>query len=512
MHAFIGRFPRPVAAQAAAAALVSAMVLAACGGGGGDSAPTATLSQTDAVLPKNTPIVVRFSESMNPASLKLGGSLAGEGTGAWSRTHADNDTYTLSPPGTGWTSGQGNLSIDASDTGGSALATLRATFMVRLAFDNFQPAEVVIGQADFSGNSVNQGGNSPAANTLGSSYGSVAVAPDGKLFIGDRFNNRVLAYNAVPKANNASGDFVLGQPDFTSNTRTVQRGSHPGPLQVSTANGRLVVTDFIGNRVVIYNSLPADGSAEPSVVVGQPDYTSFGTACTAAGMNGPTAATTTPNGKLIVADRFNHRVLIWNSMPAAVGQPADVVLGQPDLDQCVPSGPTDRTLNQPAGLWSDGTRLVVNDSNNSRVLIWNQIPTSHFQPADVVLGQASFELNTANDDDKNGSNDGRPTARTLARPFSGVASDGSQLAVADADNNRVLIWNSFPTNNFQPADVVLGQGAFDRALPNDADQDGSTDPTASARVFSDPSGLLFHQDKLFVTDGNNSRVLVFRSK
>jgi len=29
--------------------------------------------------------------------------------------------------------------------------------------------------------------------------------------------------------------------------------------------------------------------------------------------------------------------------------------------------------------------------------------------------------------------------------------------VADTQNNRVLIWNSIPTQNNQPADLVLGQ-------------------------------------------------------
>ena len=36
-----------------------------------------------------------------------------------------------------------------------------------------------------------------------------------------------------------------------------------------------------------------------------------------------------------------------------------------------------------------------------------------------------------------------------------VASDGRYLAVADTANNRVLIWNEIPTQNGQPADMVI---------------------------------------------------------
>lgn len=41
----------------------------------------------------------------------------------------------------------------------------------------------------------------------------------------------------------------------------------------------------------------------------------------------------------------------------------------------------------------------------------------------------------------------------------GIASDGTHFVVCDTWNNRILIWNSFPTENTQ-ADVVLGQKDF----------------------------------------------------
>ena len=86
------------------------------------------------------------------------------------------------------------------------------------------------------------------------------------------------------------------------------------------------------------------------------------------------------------------------------------------------------------------------------------------------------------------------------------------MAIADYDNHRILIWNSFPTSNFQPADVVLGQSDFAHYRQNDDDQNGTIDGQASARVLHNPNGVYFFQDKLLVNDGANHRLLIFQSQ
>ncbi|WP_416391497.1 hypothetical protein NR756_01300 [Alloalcanivorax xenomutans] len=387
----------------------------------------------------------------------------------------------------------------------------------KLKLSNFQPAAVVIGQADFAGIRPNQNG-APDANTLQSLYGNPAVSDSGTLFIGDYGNHRVLAYNTIPTVNNAVADFVLGQPDFT----TTEPGTLDGPQQISIAGGKMTVADYDLDRVLIYNTVPAGAGAEPDIVVGQTDFSSRETTCDAVHVTIPETVEITPNGKLVVTDSEHHRVLIWNGVPTSHGQPADLVLGQADFTHCQQNddnqdgerdeAPTARTLSFPAGLWTDGSRLVVNDYENNRTLIWNTFPTSNFQPADVVLGQADFSSSMPNDDDQDGQTDEAPSARTLNYPYDGVDSNGRQLAIADSGNARVLIWNSFPTANFQPADVVLGQSDFAHYAPNDDDQDGSMDSAASARVMISPTGVRFHQDKLLVSDEGANRVLVFQSQ
>jgi len=90
----------------------------------------------------------------------------------------------------------------------------------------------------------------------------------------------------------------------------------------------------------------------------------------------------------IVADSSNHRVLIWNSIPTSTQEIPDLVVGQPDLSSNFANngGVSSRSLNVPLGVFSDGTRLFVAERLNHRVLIWNTIPTSDHHPAGGGVG------------------------------------------------------------------------------------------------------------------------------
>jgi hypothetical protein len=405
--------------------------------------------------------------------------------------------------------GGGGGSSDGSGNGGNDTS---------ITLSNFQNADLVIGQADFVGSQRNQNGT-PEANTLALPESSLLV--DGTLFIVDRFNNRVLGFNALPSANNMTADFVLGQPDFTSNADGTARDKLSGPYQIAVRNGKAAIADYFNRRVLLYNTVPADGSAQPDVVVGQSDFTSGDPGCAQDGMGDPGSVAITQDGKLVVADTGNHRILIWNSLPTSNGQGADLVLGQSDFTHCeendddqdgiADSAPTARTLHAPRGLWTDGSRLVVMDRSNHRALIWTRFPTSNFQPADLVLGQGDFTHSAGNDDDQDGTRDSEPSNRTLQLPYA-VDSNGVQLAITDQINHRVVIWNRFPTSNFEPADTVLGQRDFKHGKANDDNQDGTSDAAATARTLRSPAGVQFINEGLLVTDTSNNRVLLYRSQ
>src|ERR1700722_1976329 len=289
---------------------------------------------------------------------------------------------------------------------------------------------------------------------------------------------------------------TIGQPTFTAQGSGFPSAFQVGAVQgIAVANNTLFIVDSnlhglvppVNNRVLIYNNIsrfiygPTDpipqggrcpvcvgtsSVGEASVVLGQPDFaTTTNPYLPQSGFRNPTMVAS--DGKiLVVADTDNNRVLIWNSIPATIDQPADLVLGQPNFTTLQEPPPVNSSaLRGPQGVWIQGTQLYVADTQNSRVMIWNKIPTSSNQPADLVLGEPNFSTVPPAT-----TSDLPPTASNLFNPVS-VTSDGQRLYVTDLGHSRVLIWNSIPTQNAQAADVVVGQpnmtsGDQNDALPN----------------------------------------------
>ncbi|MFL5357676.1 NHL repeat-containing protein [Archangium sp.] len=305
--------------------------------------------------------------------------------------------------------------------------------------DTFQTASVVLGQADFTSKAPDRGGSSNAG-TLNNPLGNPALA-GGRLYVPDTGANRVLGFAGVPAANGASADLVLGQTDFGGFEPGSGQEGLGNPEGLSSDGTRLAVADVRNSRVLLYSALPASTGATPALVLGQPD---FGPTSTSAGC-----------------------------ARTSLGFPEDVFLGR--------------------------GKLLVADSANNRVLVWNTLPTSNGAPPDLVLGQSSFTTCVENDADGNGTRDSTSGASTLWNP-TGVWTDGTRLAVADSYNNRILLWNAFPTRSGQPADVVLGQPDFTARAPG-----------LSSTGMNTPYTLASTGQQLFVTDSQNHRVLVWNA-
>ena len=235
------------------------------------------------------------------------------------------------------------------------------------------------------------------------------------------------------------------------------------------------MADTQNNRILVWNNVPKSNGVPADLVVGQPNFTAFvdtnvalsGYPVTASTMVSPVAATVDPNNRLLVSDTGFNRVLIWNTFPTGNGAPADLVLGQPDMNSrdcrttptvlCISNG-TDpnnnnaptypvrcaRTLDAPRYALSDGTRLFVSDSGNDRVLLWNQFPIRNGQRADEVLGQADeFSVVSATTDILGSSsyNPDQALPSVLLTPMQ-LAWDGStNLYVSDPYNRRVLVFS-----------------------------------------------------------------------
>lgn len=464
-------------------------------------------------------IVVTFDEPVDPATLELEGMLAElSGNPVWNEA---NTELRLSPIEGAWESGVQRLGGSVKDTAGNTTA-LDINFEIRLVFENFQEASVVIGQPDFTSGEENQGGI-PGANTL-SIPAKVTVFGD-RLWVADLGNSRILGFDGVPTASNASASWVVGQEDFNSSVHGMSASRFTSPLAAYEHEDRLYVLDA-ENRIVIFDGIPLSPPAAASNVIGQLDLDSGGFGCSADRLDLPVDMHIS-DGKLMVAELRNARILVWNTVPRETNaEPAELVIGQESMTNCVfndgdqdgsRDSPSARAIGGAPTVWSDGERLLVGDSN-SRILLWNEFPQSNFEPADIVIGQASFQATAANDDDQDGTSDGQPSARTmkydwLLNSFPHVWSNGLQIFVVDSGNNRVLIWNEFPTEHFRAADMVIGQSDFSRGAPNDDDQDGFQDASPSSRTFSLRVGpVMVHRDRMLVSDDRNNRVLVFEAR
>lgn len=270
----------------------------------------------------------------------------------------------------------------------------------------------------------------------------------------------------------------------------------------------LVVVAMLAGALGVAHPSSATSEFRQVTVMGQPD--SQGTSPSAATMNLPSDVFVDEAGRIFVADRLNHRVLIWTSLPAASGIPPNFILGQADGTGNLPNRggyPTHSTLRCPSGVWSgsvDGIpRVVVADTGNHRVLVWNDpwIQMRNGAPADLVLGQHNmFSGGNVSRDPCSPSSDG-PTDSRVRAP-TGVASDGSRLFVADPASNRVLVWSAWPDENAGHADLVLGQPSMETLMPNRGGR-------AGAGTLSAPFGVGVDQERLFVADTGNHRVLIW---
>ncbi|MBV9303466.1 MAG: hypothetical protein JOY62_15995 [Acidobacteriaceae bacterium] len=218
------------------------------------------------------------------------------------------------------------------------------------------------------------------------------------------------------------------------------------------------------------------------LVIGQPSFSARDAGIAASSL-------VVSNGRLYATDT-QHRLITFN-VAKLPGSKNDLTLAQAPACGLCGFSPISVTV-APAVEGSPGVSIhdktvVVADTPNHRVFIWRDTSTGGpNQLPDVVLGQGFSERAPI-------------SASTLIEPTS-VAFDGKRLFVGDAALRRVLIWNSLPTGNNQPADVVLGQEDFVSV--------GQTDISTAENILR-PAALASDGTNLFVSDVASRRILVF---
>ncbi len=302
----------------------------------------------------------------------------------------------------------------------------------------------------------------------------------------------------------ASPDVVLG---VTDNGLEMIVSVKPTPSTFFGTRGGAIlndnslwISDTGHHRLLGWKKLPTTDNSDADFVIGQPDFYHEGrnakSEINAYSLNVPTGVTACGKG-LAVADAWNHRILIWFETPTKNNQPADLVLGQADFSSGEGNrgsdAPTAETLFWCYGVFWDGERLWVADTGNRRVLMWNGLPTKNGQAADFVLGQNGFNFR-----DENGGDE--PNATSM-RWGHAITTWCGRLCLADAGNNRVMVWNEIPTEQNQPCDFVLGQKDFTLVDHN------QTNYFPISAGLNMPYGVTSVGDWLIVADTASSRLL-----
>jgi len=327
-----------------------------------------------------------------------------------------------------------------------------------------QKAQVVLCQPDFNSGKANRGNSDANSNTcqapVDAAYQPVNGSTPAELYIADAGNNRVIVMPQTPNSstlgfNNATR--LLGQQQFSEQAPNYIEGRE---FQFATSNG------------AADSGIAMDLSSNPP--------------------------------HLYVADTYNNRILCFTDLRSVkTGDMATFVIGQPDLFHSVvnyspgsttsnSNTPTSTGLFRPTGIAVDPAgNLWVADSGNSRVL---RFPSPFTQPgkqnqaADLVLGQSNFTTKVTD-----------VTSARMAQPYGVLWAKDVGLLVADAVDNRVLLFSGANFSSGQAATTVWGQSNFNTAQSGTADN-----------RFNSPHGIAIDSSyRLYVVDTGNNRVLVF---
>ncbi|MBI4874156.1 MAG: hypothetical protein HY822_05940 [Acidobacteria bacterium] len=397
---------------------------------------------------------------------------------------------------------------------------------------NGPPADVVLGQTDFTSNTPLA--TSPAENRLAKGRmrepSGLAFDRAGRLFVVDGFS-RILVFAPNP-VSGADALRVMGV--------VVAVQGQPAPLAVNDTglldpqgilviNNTPLVLDSLNHRILRYDPVDLWPAETPTVispaaraVIGQDSIVSNAAARANRGKSEPGNNTLSYpvqaayyNGETFVVDPGNNRVLVFpdlSSGPAAtLGSPYEAkrVLGQTGFEFRGANLIDGRGMNRPQSIAVDTTsnppRLYIADTYNHRVLGFKDV--RKLRPgdaADLVIGQPDFGRAVPNYPTNEAN---QPSASSLLLPAAVAVDPEGNLWVADTGNGRVLRFprpfdgqKPLPLAELPRADLVVGQSSF--TVRN---------PDATARTLAGPAGVAFSPDgHLFVSDAAQSRVLFYR--
>ncbi len=228
-----------------------------------------------------------------------------------------------------------------------------------------------------------------------------------RLFVSDGGNHRVLGFDVAPNRlrSGMPASVVLGQPDFTTrgSNSTLTGLYQPAALLYESKQHRLFVADGNNNRVLVFDARPdaLTNGAEPTVVIGQPDFNTFGAGRSQKIIDGPDGlAYDYVNDRLFLSDHGSDRILLFDAHPARLdnGPDAQHVIGQPDFDTRRLGPVRANELWDPRGLTFDSEhqRLYVSQGFASNIMIHDMARSTYesLLPAQGIQNYQSASADT----------------------------------------------------------------------------------------------------------------------
>ena len=393
-------------------------------------------------------------------------------------------------------------------------------------FENGMEAKFVIGQPDLTTRQRGLGRDRFA--------GAGGLAYDDRLehlYVSDSGNRRILVFD-VSDENLRSGIeamAVIGQNDFDSREpRTELEKYRSGVMAVDAAYHRLFVGEQFGNRILVFDVHPdkLNGALDEDAiaVLGQPDFQSTDPAVSQTRLTMPRITIDSERQLAYVPDGYpaGNRINIFDIHPDRMQTTATPMLDQ--LGHINPEGEPDflaRSANNRISprYWTQARdvsldtvdhRLFVSDNYGHRVLIYQLDRMNRIldRGASWALGQPDTQTSVL-----------RPgqDATSVKLPLAVEYDDShKRLFVADTWSDRVLVFDMTPgqVESGMEASYVLGQADFTSYDPRAAQNRIYFGSRAGRGIYpSEARAAELVMDRvnqrLFVTDGGNHRVLVF---
>jgi hypothetical protein len=126
-----------------------------------------------------------------------------------------------------------------------------------LPTENGQPADQVLGQADFISQDENAGGN---PNFMSMRWPHDITVWRENLCVTDAGNNRIMIWKGIPRSNGAPSEYILGQPDESGSDHN--QGSYLPtdsclnmPYGLQTCGDKIIIAGSGNNRVQTWETM-----------------------------------------------------------------------------------------------------------------------------------------------------------------------------------------------------------------------------------------------------------------